>query len=114
MEALKSAWLEFAEQRKPFKAEFQLLNQELELKDSIVILHLLNPVQETLLNSLKAELMQYIREKLNNFTIQIRGELDASDHKQVIYTNREKFEHLAEKNPNLRLMKDRLGLDTDF
>jgi DNA polymerase-3 subunit gamma/tau len=114
LESLKAAWQEFAEQRKLYKAEFQLLNQEIELNDSTVVLHLMNPVQETLLNSLKAELMQFIREKLNNFTIQIQGELVVSDHKQVIYTNREKFEHLATKNPNLRILKDRLGLDPDY
>jgi DNA polymerase-3 subunit gamma/tau len=114
LESLKAAWQEFAEQRKLYKAEFQLLNQEIELNDSTVVLHLMNPVQETLLNSLKAELMQFIREKLNNYTIQIQGELIVSDHKQVIYTNREKFEHLATKNPNLRILKDRLGLDPDY
>jgi DNA polymerase-3 subunit gamma/tau len=31
-----------------------------------------------------------------------------------MYTSRDKFEYLLEKNPALREMKDRLGLDPDF
>jgi hypothetical protein len=114
LEQLKGVWLEFAEQRKKYRAEYQLLTQEIELNESSVILHLHNPVQETLLNALKSDLMQFIREKLNNFSIQITGELKYNDNNKVVYTNKEKFEHLAEKNPNLKELRDRLGLDTDF
>jgi len=31
-----------------------------------------------------------------------------------MYTSRDKFEYLLGKNPALREMKDRLGLDPDF
>lgn len=113
-ERLQEVWMEFADKRKKYRAEYQLLTQQIELRESTVLVHLHNPVQETLLNDLKSDLMQYIRESLNNHTIQISGELKSNDTKKVIYTNREKFEHLAEKNPNLILLKDRLGLDPDF
>ncbi|MBX2946293.1 MAG: hypothetical protein KF725_10710 [Cyclobacteriaceae bacterium] len=111
---LRNTWHAYAESRKMYKAEYQLLTQEIEIRESTVVLHLHNPVQETLLNDIKSDLMQFVRERLNNFTIQITGELKSSDSKKVIYTNREKFEHLAEKNPNLILLRDRLGLDPDF
>jgi hypothetical protein len=42
------------------------------------------------------------------------GELNVTDEKKVIYTNRDKFDHLAEKNPKLKELKERLGLDTEF
>jgi len=113
-ERLQEVWMEFADKRKKYRAEYQLLTQQIDLRESTVLVHLHNPVQETLLNDLKSDLMQYIRESLNNYTIQISGELKSNDSKKVIYTNREKFEHLAEKNPNLILLKDRLGLDPDF
>jgi hypothetical protein len=32
----------------------------------------------------------------------------------VIYTSKEKFEHLAEKYPYLNELKDKLGLDWEF
>lgn len=113
-EKLKEAWNEFAETRKKYKAEYQVLTQEIELKENTIVVHLHNPVQDTLLNDLKTDITTFIREKLGNTTIQLTGELISEDDKKVIYTNREKFDHLAEKNPSLRDLKNRLGLDTDF
>lgn len=111
---VKAAWAEFAESRKLYKAEYQLLTQEITLQDTTIILHLHNPVQETLLSDLKSNIVDFIREKLKNYSLQVTGELQFNDDKKVIYTNREKFDHLAKKNPNLTLLKERLGLDPDF
>lgn len=79
-----------------------------------MVVHLHNSFQDTLINTIKSDALAFLREKLSNNSIQLFGELRASDEKKVIYTNREKFEHLAEKNPNLKVLKERLGLDTDF
>ncbi len=91
-----------------------MLSQEIELRDNQVIVHLHNSFQETLIHTIKSDALTFLREKLTNNTIQLIGELRVTDEKKVIYTNREKFEHLAEKNPNLKILKERLGLDTDF
>ncbi len=114
VDMVKAAWVEFAESRKVYKAEYQLLSQEITLQDNTIILHLHNPVQETLLSDLKSTVVDFIREKLKNYSLQVTGELQYNDDKKVIYTNREKFDHLAKKNPNLTLLKERLGLDPDF
>jgi DNA polymerase-3 subunit gamma/tau len=67
-----------------------------------------------MLNNIRIELITYLREKLQNNSIQVVGELASSDDKKIIYTNREKFDYLVEKNPMLKELKDRLNLDTDF
>jgi hypothetical protein len=113
-EQLQFAWVEFAEQRKKFQAEYQLLTQPYELDQHKIILHLHNPVQETMLSNLKSDLTAFIRDRLKNQSIQIVGELREAEQRKVIYTNREKFDYLAQKNPMLKELKDRLGLDTDF
>ncbi|MFZ6014236.1 MAG: hypothetical protein ACOYXT_28095 [Bacteroidota bacterium] len=113
-EQLRSAWDEYAAQRKKFQAEFQLLNQAYELRDKLIVVPLLSPVHETMLNAFKSELATFLREKLKNNSIQVTGQLQSSEEKKLIYTNREKFDYLAEKNPILKELKDRLGLDTDF
>ena len=114
-EALQKVWNEFAEQRKKFQAEYQLLTQPFTLNDKTIVVHLHHPVQETMLNNLRIELSSYLREALGNSFIQIVGEMNAEEEsKRVYYTNREKFEYLVEKNPVLQELKDRLGLDTDF
>lgn len=97
-----------------YQAEYHLLTQEIEVKNNLVIVHLHNPVQETLLATLKSDLLAFLREKLNNSAIQLMGELKTHNEKKVLYTNRDKFDHLVEKNPTLKDLKERLGLDTDF
>jgi DNA polymerase-3 subunit gamma/tau len=111
---LRAAWKEFAETRKVYQAEYHLLSQEFEIRDNQVIVHLHNSFQDTLINTLKSDALTFLRQKLKNNTIQLIGEMSISNEKKVIYTNREKFEHLAEKNPKLKDLKERLGLDTDF
>jgi DNA polymerase-3 subunit gamma/tau len=91
-----------------------LLTQEIEIKGNQVVVHLHNPIQETLLATLKSDLLTFLREKLNNSAIQLAGELHTDDEKKVLYTNRDKFDHLVEKNPSLKDLKERLGLDMDF
>jgi hypothetical protein len=84
------------------------------VRDKLIVITLLSPVHETMLNNIKVELTSFLRDKLKNSTLQVTGELISSDDKKVIYTNREKFDYLADKNPILKQLKDRLGLDTDF
>jgi hypothetical protein len=97
-----------------YQAEYYLLSQPIDIQDGKITVHLHNPIQETLLNTIKSDLLTYLREKLSNNSILLFGELKEADEKKIVYTNREKFEHLAEKNPKLKDLKDRLGLDTDF
>jgi hypothetical protein len=111
---LREAWDEFAAKRKHLQAEFQLLSQPYEVKDHLIVVTLLSPVHETLLNNIRIELAGFLREKLKNTSIQVSGQLTTNDDRKVIYTNRDKFDYLAEKNPILKELKDRLGLDTDF
>jgi len=67
-----------------------------------------------MLINIKSELAGFLREKLKNSTIVVVGELKEQEDRKVIYTNREKFDYLVNKNPMLKELKDRLGLDTDF
>lgn len=113
-EQLRGAWDAFAEQRRKFQAEYQMLTQPYILEGSTIVVQLLSPVQETMLNNIKVELSSFLREKLRNSTIQVTGRIQVTEDKRVIYTDREKFDFLAEKNPVLRELKDRLGLDTDY
>ena len=77
-------------------------------------MHLLSTVQETMLNNFKNDLITYLRENLKNNSIMVVGELRETEEKQMLYTPRDKFEFLLEKNPLLKTMRDKLGLDPDF
>lgn len=106
--------MDFAELRKVYQAEYQLLSQPYLLQQNKVIVQLRHPVQETMLNNIKSELTGFLRERLKNNSILISAEINVTEDKKVIYTNREKFDYLADLNPALHELKDRLGLDTDF
>lgn len=112
--ALREAWDEFAATRRQLQAEFHLLSQPYDLDEVRITLHLLSPVQETMLNGFRSDLITHLRTKLKNDLIVVTGAIIEASEKKMIYTPRDKFEYLQEKIPILREFKDRLGLDTDF
>jgi hypothetical protein len=112
--ALRRAWDEYAELRKDQVAEYYLLKRGFEAKGNELTIHISNPVEEPLLRSIQTNLVTYLREKLGNSTILVKGQLNKIDTKRVAYTNKEKFESLAAKNPLLTSLRDKFGLDPDF
>lgn len=111
---VRQVWNTYAGDRRNQVAEYHLLSQTFILRNNIIVLLLNNPIEEPLLQGMKSDLVGYLREKLNNSTIQVESEMQQSTTKKKAYTNKEKFESLAEKNPFLFELKERLGLDTDF
>jgi hypothetical protein len=113
-EQLHLVWRDFAEQRKKFQAEYQLLVQPIEIRGSQIIVQLLSSIQETMLSNFKNDLTTYLRTHLKNNSILVVGELKETEERQMLYTPRDKFEYLVEKNPLIKSLRDRLGLDPDF
>lgn len=111
---LREAWADYAALRKGQVAEFHLLSRQVDVTGSVVTVALANTVEEPLLQSMMADLVTYLRNRLSNPTIKIQSVMQETDAKRIAYTNKEKFDLLAEKNPLLKEMKERLGLDTDF
>lgn len=111
---LKSAWGEYAERRKSQTGEYQILTRPYDYKAPVITLTLLNPVEESLLDNFRRDLTQFLRERLRNNDLILASALQDNTGKKVIYTAREKFEHLAEKYPYLNELKERLGLDWEY
>ncbi|MCK5102489.1 MAG: hypothetical protein KAR17_06725, partial [Cyclobacteriaceae bacterium] len=117
IEQLKVEWNEFAEKlkREGREREYNTLNHQVEFqKDLSIKLTLPNSFQSLTIEGLQQELLTYLRTNLNNGKIQLITEIEKVEDKKMIYTNSEKFEFLAEKYPDLRDLKKRLDLDTDF
>lgn len=110
---VQAAWQLFADTRKTQVAEYNLLTHPISVTGHTVRIHLANPVEEPLLAGMKADLVAFLKEKLAAPVV-IEGELVEQQARRIIYTNKEKFDHLAEKYPYLLELKDRLGLDTDY
>ncbi len=68
----------------------------------------------TLFEDAKFDFTTFIKEELN-LPVSISGIVnEALEVERKPYTDREKFEHMARKNPRLLLLKERLGFDTDY
>lgn len=112
--SLRAAWHEYAEQRKGQVAEYHLLTQPFTVSNNLITLAFTNPVEEAFLVAMKADLLGYLREKLKNNSIQLEGILQHTEVKKRAYTNKERFEYLAEKNHLLKQLQEKFGLDPDF
>jgi hypothetical protein len=115
---IQEAWKEFASvRRKTGKAQEQhIFVQPYQLnEDGITLtLDLNNSLQMDILEEIKSDLVQYLRNKLQNDMIQLEVKLQKENNKKMLYTNQEKFNHMVEKNPLVADLQNKLGLDPDY
>lgn len=83
-------------------------------EDYKIVLSIDNKTQEGGLEREKQDLLEMIRKKLNNFAITLETIIEDSGDDTFLYTNKDKFKKMAEKNPHLILLQKRLNLDIDF
>ena len=114
---LEKHWEEYGKKIKSQgrDSEFNVLSQDKTLKeDNVVEVKLKSPIQQDILERFRIDLTQYLRQKLQNNKINIEAKVLPYEETKMIYTAKEKFEHLAKKNPAIRKLQEKLGLDTDF
>jgi DNA polymerase-3 subunit gamma/tau len=110
-------WNKFANKRREEgkNTEYVLLNQPISLEEGHIIkIKLTNTVQLPILDGVKTDLLQFLRENLCNSKITIDQDMIAPDDSNMVYTDKEKFNYLAEKYPHLKELQKRLGLDTEY
>jgi len=79
--------------------------------DNEVILEIENTMQEDLINSVKPELVSWLRRKLKNSKINLVTRLNQTDKNKIIYTDSDKYREMVKMNPVLELLKERFKLD---
>jgi len=73
-----------------------------------------NDAQQKLLNENRVELMEYLRKKLKNDTIEVVTFITEEIKTDIPYTSTDKFNKMIEKNTSLKVLRDELGLDPDY
>ncbi len=73
-----------------------------------------NKMQAELFNSERGAINDIIRKALNNFSIDFDIQIDQDLSSNRPYTTSEKFKAMAEKNPLMLSLKDKLGLDSEY
>ncbi len=105
-------WNEFLtryEDRPSIKATLSTIPKIQE--DYTLILEIDNRIQEDLLMDVRPELVSFLRKELRNSNINFKTIVAEIIREKVIYSDIEKYQEMAGKNPSLALLKQKLNLD---
>lgn len=112
---LKDAWKKYYFQLQSFgerSIAAILASDEPKLQeDFTIIFSLPNDLMKSQLEKGKPKLLRFLREKLNNYGIQINVIVNETVEKKFAYTPQEKYNKLKEKNPLIEKLKNTFGLD---
>jgi DNA polymerase-3 subunit gamma/tau len=63
------------------------------------------------LGRIKPRLLKHLREKLNNFSLDLTVKVEETEVKKFVYTPQEKYNKLIELNPDIVLLRTLFKLD---
>lgn len=89
---------------------------ELEEENSLITFKVGNQLELDKITESKSNLLKALRSRLKNKVVDLKVKRvkDQSYVQSAPYTNKEKYQHLAGKNPALHILKDKLDLDYDI
>ncbi len=112
MEQLHSKWLEYlqsVQHRHNLKAA---LSQVPDMKeDCLLEITVSNSVQQDMVKDMKPHIVSWLRSELKNSAIDLSIRIDDTKQEKIIYTDSEKFQEMARKNPALVLLRQKFNLD---
>lgn len=114
-EEMQLHWSEFVKkiEDKGQKILASNLNTDIpRLKDtSTLLIEMPNSTMKTEIEREQYELMEYLKEKLNNYEIKLHIKVNETAAKKYAFTPEEKYEKLREKNPAIDLLRKEFDLD---
>lgn len=90
---------------------FTLMNNDPIIDGTEITVLVENSALESTLNTEKVDLLNFLRSGLKNFDIQITVKKAENLGKKRIYTNKDKYSYMVDKNPQLEEMRRRFNLD---
>ena len=111
---LRSAWEAFTALRKNQIGESEILRRGFEINGTKLKISLISDVEEMILNTMRTQLIAFLRDRTGNSSLLVEGQIDASTPVTRKLNNKDSFHHLAEKNPVLKDLQERFGLDPDL
>ncbi len=115
-EDLQKAWTAFSDQKvNAGDTDKLVLGKTLKKgEDHSVIIMLGSQLEVSFLEKFDTELVQFLRNQLKNDHIVIRTEIAEIEDEKKLYTSTDIFDYMVKQNPDLKDLKDRLGLDFDY
>lgn len=84
------------------------------LDNFLIEVPLSNSSQIELVFHEKQKILQILRSRLGNDKLDLKTVVVESEKRDVAYTNQDKFNKMLEKNPNLEVLREKLGLDPEY
>ncbi len=116
-EDLNAYWIECADQYINTNVRLQVIMrnailQETQNKDFFEV-SVYNQEEEQLLNTHISGIVNFLRLKLKNSEIEMTVRIDKENKKQLAYTDKEKYQQMSDKNPNLAALVREFRLKLD-
>lgn len=115
---LMSKWNAFAFQLKDRGRQglyITLTKRKPEIKQNFLLEFTIdNEIQNIELEDERANLLTFLRVELNNYGIQLKVLLSKEDNSVKHLSSKDKFLKMAEKNPALHELRERLNLDIEY
>jgi len=115
---LMSKWNAFAIQLKErgrHTLYVTLTKRKPELKENYLLkVTIDNEIQNIELEEERSNLLTFLRQELNNYGIQLKIELNKVDDSVKHLSSKDKFMKMADKNPALHELRERLNLDIEY
>ncbi|NND88608.1 MAG: DNA polymerase III subunit gamma/tau [Flavobacteriaceae bacterium] len=113
-EAMISAWNTYSKQIEE-QGKYNLLSHLTmgvpKLEGNLIHLEFPNHTIKTEVERAKFDLLGFLREKLQNYDVDLSIEVNETAVKRYAYTTREKFEKMKEKNPMIEKLRKEFDLD---
>ncbi len=102
-------------QHTPKKSFYAILSQDPNfISDTQIEIYLDNSALQGEFDTEKQDLVQFLRDELSNDLIQIEARVKKVDKKQKLFTSKERFEKLAQINPNVQKLKDVFEIEIEI
>ena len=81
------------------------------LDNNNVIFTVANELNRVEINLEKEKLLSFICNKLNNFKIAVQVNISEIKKEKIIFTQKEKYQHLLEINPTVETLRKKFDLE---
>jgi DNA polymerase-3 subunit gamma/tau len=83
-------------------------------EESLVVLEIDNKVQDREIREKRAEIHEFLRKELSNYTLHLETIIPENHEQSKAYFPEEIYQKMAEKNPNIKKLKDQLDMEIDY
>jgi len=84
------------------------------LEGCLIEFPLSNAAQAEMILDEKSMILEYLRNKLENDKVDITTKIIEGEKSKIPYTNKDKFKKMLDENPQLEILRVKLGLDPDY